>query len=454
MILLVPISPEVPKIHLPRLWPGLVFIIMLCLCFLEIHDTLVADSRYVETLQTYVIQSKTGKSELKPEGHQYLKLRPLLKLAPSSGDWDLKRLLFANFIHGNIPHLFLNLVGAFAGARICATFIPFLATFSIFLLGGTVGLWVSLMLSSEISQYIPHVGASAGIFALMGTYYVFNFKYRTRYFFWFPSRRAGFISLRTSWFFFVDVLLLELVLSAAQLFPSRIDSVDHLAHVIGFGAGAGLAYLLRLVMKWPSFLQTRGEFLYWSKISRPKDFDPFHSPFEKWIQILELNRYNDQLKMKLLQLVFRDSKKLNESEIEQLMLFISPTFIRLHSDYVGALVKELSKVGKRLPPTWLAQTPYDSVIRIAKEMTSPPDEQYLLYKFITEYRAVQHEGSEVDRKLELLTTKISTIMPGAGATPQPTSSPGLAENPDTDTSDKTRSLATENSSQEKATKAS
>jgi membrane associated rhomboid family serine protease len=412
MIMLVPISPEVPPLHRPRLWPGLIFLVFMGISYLEAYPTIQADAAYIENLQAMVETDAAGNPHLKPEAHSYLRLRPLLKISPCKGDWDLERLIMANFIHGSLLHLFLNLVGLFAGARICTSFVPFMVTVSVFLIGGSLGLLISMLFSSEASAYIPHLGASAGIFALMGTYYIYNFRYRTRYFFWFPTR-AGIINLRTSRWFFVDVILLEIILSAAQFFPTGTDGVDHIAHVVGFATGACLALTLRTLQQWPLFLQTRGEFLYWAKIVRPRNFDPVQSPFNSWCELLQINPYNDELKAQLFRSVYLNSKHFTDAQIEYAFQFMRPTFIRLHTDEVGMCLKELLIKGRRLPPKWLGGLKYYSVIQIAKAMAFPPEEQHLLLSFVSEYRRLHSEGGEVDAKLELLMRKLSGLMPRA-----------------------------------------
>lgn len=410
MILLVPISPEVPRYHWPKLWQGLVMILLMGIIFLETDSKVQADSQYIESLQSLIQKDQdTGGNTLRPELQRYLRLRPLLRIAPCRADWDLPRLLFANFLHGGLLHLTLNLIGVFAGARICATFIPFLCTFSIFIIGGTLGLLASIMLSSEVSAFVPHIGASAGIFALMGTYYIYNFGYRTKYFFWYPSKQ-GLIALKTSWFFFLDVILLEIVLSAAQLLPNHLDSVDHVAHVVGFGAGMLLAILLRFFQRWPSFLQTRGEFLYWSLIQRPKKFDPVHTPFHKWSELLEINPYNDKVKLKFFRILYKDSSSLSDEQIEYAFTYLTPTFVRLQTGAVSACLRVLLSRRRKLPQSWLAKMPYDSIIRLAKFLADPPEEQYLLLKFVSDYRKAHPEGGDLERKLELLMSKLNGMV--------------------------------------------
>lgn len=409
MILLVPISPEVPKFHRPKLWQSCVLVLIVAIVFLELMPTLDADTEYIDNLQSLLPTIVTKKELIEKEANKYLRHRPLLRYAPARGDWDVRRLIFANFIHGSTMHLLLNLLGLFAGVRICSTFLPFLCIVAIFLTGGSLGLFASMKLTSQFSEYIPHVGASAGIFALMGAYYIYNFRYRTTYFFWFPSHR-GFISFRTVWFFFVDVILLELVLSTAQFFPDRIDAVDHIAHVIGFISGVGLALTIRLVQNWPAFLQTRGEFLYWRAFILPKIRMAKATPFDWILEMLELNRYNDPLKLKLLNLVEKEAGTLTEGQIYEAFKFFRPTFIRLHTEDVARALRALLMKNRPLPQKWLAKTPYDSIIRIAKKMAHPVEEQHFLLSLVVEYRKTQKNNGDVDRKLEMLMRKLQSAI--------------------------------------------
>jgi membrane associated rhomboid family serine protease len=427
MILLVPVYPEVPKRQRPKLWPGLVLLIVLALTYIEAHPTLDADTQYIESIQS-IIMDGDGSKKLKSDAQTYLQLRPLLRIAPAPADWDLRRLLFANFIHGSEIHLFLNMIGAFAAARICTTFMPFLCTMSIFIVGGSIGLFASLLLSFEISGFIPHVGASAGIFAMLGAYYVYNFRYRTKYFFWFPLRR-GLVALRTSWFFFFDVILLEVLFSTTQFFPNRLDNVDHIAHVVGFMSGVGLAFLLRAFQRWPAFLQTRAEFLYWTNLRKPGDYHPVYTPLMTWIELLEINPYNDRVKSKVIRMITLLSDKLSDEHIARVLNFISPTFVRLHAEDVAYAVRELVARNRPLPKKWLSSVPYDSVIRIAKEMTQPPEEQVYLYRFIMEYQKAHSKDDALLRKLELLVQKLDGLMleNGVAKTPPPLNPPA-AEN--------------------------
>lgn len=410
MILLVPVRPEVPRPQQPRLWPGLLFVLILGLVFLEAHPILKNDNDYVTQVQDIPLKKQNPVSEM----NAYLRIRPFLKIAPAKDDWDLKRVLLANFLHGSIPHLFLNQIAIFAGARICSTFLPFLYVFSIFLLGGSIGIWGSMVFSSDPFPYIPHLGASAGIFALMGTYYVYNFRYRTKYFFWFPSRH-GIFTLRTSWFFFIDVILLELVLSVTQFFPARTDNVDHLAHVFGFGCGVLIALVVRALQQWPGFLQTRLEFLHWSKLTRPGFYDPVHFPIAIWLKCLQMNPYNDQLKSKLCRAILLRCEQVTDGELAEIFDHFCPTFMRLYPDIVGVCLKTLLSKQRKIPQRWLKRVPYDIVIRLARAMADPVEDQKHLYEFIVAYRNQQAEGADHEGQIELLMRKLSPMVVGAPA---------------------------------------
>ena len=286
MILLVPVSPEVPRYHRPTWGVTWIIPLLLIFSFFHTHPIIEADQEYIDQYQILRAEGLLDDWELEAA---YLSERPLLKVAIAPKSWSVERALFSNFLHGGVLHLALNVIGVIAGVRICTTFIPFICTLAIFILGGSLGLLFSALLYTHSSgDYVPHLGASAGLFALMGTYYVYNFRFRTTYFFWFPSKQ-GLISLKTSWFFFLDVLLLELLLSTSQFLPQSYDGVDHLAHVGGFLAGCILAVGLRLVQSWPSVLQTRGEFLYWSRFLGTKlksvGYNPIQASFVGWTEL-------------------------------------------------------------------------------------------------------------------------------------------------------------------------
>lgn len=418
MILLVPYMPEVPSRHAPRLWQALVFVLILGIIHLIAFDTVIADKKYVDEIVPLIETDSRGVPSVDSKTNEYLKKRPLLNIAPAKGDWDWKRLLLANFLHGSKVHVLLNMIGVFAGVRICSTFLSFFSIAAIYLIGGSLGLLASMLLSTEVTAYIPHVGASAGTFALMGTYYIYNFRYRTRYFFWFPSRH-GTIALRTSWFFFLDVILLEIVLSSGQFFPTRLDSVDHLAHVIGFLSGMTLAFSLRFILRWPSYLQTSGEYAHWRKKIKPTLKKSPQPPSTLWIEILELNPYNDRAKTNLCLVLEREGPSLPVADIDKALLFLSPTFIRMYTPLVARGLRKLLQKGYALNAQWLRTTPYDCIIAIAKHFTRPVEEHVLLYELMRQYSFAHPEDSSISRKLQFLMQKLVGIIPSKDLASRP-----------------------------------
>lgn len=409
MILLVPMTPEVPPAHRPRLWQGLIMLLLLGTTYLMVADVLKADSKHLSEMPNSIEVDDRGIPRLSDDGHQYLSRRPLTRVAPSKSSWDLAKLLAANFIHGSISHLLLNLIGVFAGARLCSTFIPFACTFSIFLAGGSLGLLASILFSREISPHIPHVGASGGIFALMGAYYVYNFLYRTRYFFWLP-RKYGTLHLKTRTFFFIDVILLELVLSAAHFMPDRVDTIDHIAHVVGFGIGALVAIGLKLANRWPSFLQTRAEYLSWRRRPSPINREVISFALQTWQELLRINPYNDQVKLRMYELVRKHHAELTDEQIASALERMSPTFVRLQTAAVGETLQTLIENNRTIAPPWLGSLPYDSMIRIAKWFIEPLERQSHLIHLLGAYRDVHPQSGDLSRKLELLSKRLETLL--------------------------------------------
>lgn len=412
MILLVPTTPEVPRFHRPTWGGSFVVALMLVFCYFQFLPVLEADQDYIDYLQ---VLKDEGLMEDPTLELAYLAKRPLLNVSISPKTWGLEKGIFSNFLHGGFLHLFLNVIGVVAGVRICTAFIPFLCTFSIFLLGGTFGLWFSTFINIHSSgDYVPHLGASAGVFALMGTYYVYNFRFRTSYFFWFPSKH-GTISLKTSWFFFLDVILLELLLSTAQLLPQSFDGVDHIAHVGGFFAGVILALLLRTAQRWPSVLQTRGEFLYWNNFLGPKlkeaQYDPIQASYTGWIELLKINFFNDQLKSKLANHLSAHIKSFSGEQIKLAFRYFGPTFTRLFSKDVAELIRSLLKNGSSIPEDWLKRTPYDIVIRLAQTLAKSKQDQLLVLELILSYQKAQKSNERLRQKLNLLIEKVQKMQP-------------------------------------------
>ncbi len=401
MVLLVPITPEVPKRLRPHIWPGLLLAAMLLFGYSQTLPVLQRDLEFVANMDLPAELPTAG-----PELAQIdalLKLRPLLTIAPSRGDWSIERLLMANFIHGSGFHLALNILCAFAGARICSAFLPFATLLSLFTLGGTIGLFLSMFLSGGGISHIPHIGASAGIFALMGAYYIYNLRFRTRYFFWFPTRNRYFLSLPTATFFFVDVVLLEIVLSAAQIFPGRWDNVDHFAHVFGFMSGVGIACIFRKFQRWPAILNTRAEYFLYRFLSK-KNQNPLC--FNDYLSLLDLNSFNDPLKCLVISRLLDKTLPATTEEMSAFFRFISPTFMRYQTSESAQLISFVASAGLPFPRKWLHKLPYDLLIQIAYEMSETIQSRHaLLYLFYGFIEANAEKPRVVDR-VRVLTDKL------------------------------------------------
>lgn len=407
MILMVPISPEVPKFHKPTWGPSWILVVFLSFCYLWFLPTIQADQNYIESYQT-LKESRVW--ETPEEERAFLAKRPLLSFSIAPASWSVERALFSNFLHGGLLHLILNLIGIAAGVRICTTFMPFLCTLSIFLLGGSLGLLTSVWLNQQtVGDFVPHLGASGGLFALMGAYYIYNFRFRTTYFFWLPGRH-GRVALKTSWFFFVDVLLLELLLSTGQFLPETFDGVDHLAHVGGFLSGCALALLLRTAQRWPAMLQTRGEFLYWSTFLSDKlkksSGSPALSSYLGCIELLKINFFNDQIKLKLTQHLTHHMKEFSQNDIDAAFHYFSPTFSRLYASSLANLIESLRAEQKEIPKKWLKKTPYDIVILLSKNLAEGEMGGDSVFFLISAFDKAQPAGKTNRSRIRLLVSQV------------------------------------------------
>lgn len=410
MILLVPISPEVPKFHKPTWGPSFALVVFLSFCYLWFLPIIKADQAYIEKYQILKAADTWASFE---EEREFLKNRPLLSFSIAPASWSVDRALFSNFLHGGLLHLLLNLIGIAAGVRICTTFMPFLCTLSIFLIGGSLGLLTSVWLNQQpMGDFVPHLGSSGGLFALMGAYYIYNFRFRTTYFFWLPGRH-GRIALKTSWFFFVDVLLLELLLSTGQFLPETFDGVDHLAHVGGFLSGCVLALILRFAQKWPGMLQTRGEFLYWSAFLNDKikksSLSPALNSYLGWVELLKINFFNDQLKRKLAQTLTHHMKEFSQEHIDAAFHYFSPTFSRLYANSLAILIESLRKEQKEIPKRWLKKTPYDIVILLSKHLAQGENGGDSVFYLISSFDKAQPTSKTNRNRVRLLVSQVEKL---------------------------------------------
>jgi hypothetical protein len=217
------------------------------------------------------------------------------------------------------------------------------------------------------------------------------------------------IHLKTASFFFVDVCLIELILSLGQFIPSRIDSVDHIAHIVGFLSGLLLANLLRWAQRWPRFLQTRKEFLFWSYERMFREEKNVPKSAESFQSLLEINPFNDPLKVLLCRWMETQGRAVNPQTFERLFSFFSPTFIRLETAAVAHLIEKLYRASAELPRSWLLKTPYDSILRITQRLVNPEDDHKALLYLVTAYREAHPEEGDVRKKLEVLAQRLKPI---------------------------------------------
>jgi hypothetical protein len=212
---------------------------------------------------------------------------------------------------------------------------------------------------------------------------------------------------------------LELVLSTGQFLPERVDSVDHLAHVIGFASGVALALMLRFFQRWPGFLQTRAEFLYWVQLRRQLVVgeDLIQKGFRCWCELLDINPYNDQVKNHLCRLIAKHPLAWSPEQRERAFAFYSPTYVRLQTEAAAQSIAALLRNAVAPPGSWMLRMPYDSIIRLAQAMAQAPDNQPLLFDLVASYRRAHPEGSNTERKLELLMAKLSAYAPAVPPAP-------------------------------------
>jgi rhomboid protease GluP len=147
------------------------------------------------------------------------------KVGPAVRGGEVWRLFTASFLHGGLVHLLVNgLALATLGPTVEALYGRALL-FLVFLIGGAAGFALSTLLVPQ-----PSLGASAGIFALLGVLLGFALRERSRLP---PPVRRGMIQE------ILGVAAMNLALGVI------VPYVDNAAHVGGFSGGLALGLLLR-----------------------------------------------------------------------------------------------------------------------------------------------------------------------------------------------------------------
>jgi rhomboid protease GluP len=147
---------------------------------------------------------------------------------PFVADGDLWRLVTAIFLHASLAHLFVNLISLYFMGRFLEAFHGPWGLLFLFLGSGVSGSIASAVVLEHIS-----VGASGGVFGLLGAAAVFTFRYRKHL----PLRVKPLVGPSfVPWVFFVALAVLNL--GVGSLVP-MIDNRAHLGGLI-FGAVASL----------------------------------------------------------------------------------------------------------------------------------------------------------------------------------------------------------------------
>lgn len=131
-----------------------------------------------------------------------------------SGDYF--RLLSASILHANYLHFVFNILIIFPFLYLLEGILGASKTFLIFILGQFIGLSFSLSFNQDII-----LGASAGIFSLIGAYFVICLKHKLQL-------PAGLYLTTRNWFLF---LLVNIV------FFFLIKNISFSAHLVGFLTG-------------------------------------------------------------------------------------------------------------------------------------------------------------------------------------------------------------------------
>jgi rhomboid protease GluP len=144
--------------------------------------------------------------------------------APAVGKGEIWRLISCVFLHGDGMHMLLNGVALYGLGRLCEGVYGSIRFLWLFLVCGVVG-----ALLSYLGGNIASVGASGGIFGLMGACIVFGWRYKREL----PQHIGELFRVKL-----LPWVVLNLFIGIALPF------IDNLGHLGGLIAGAVMAAVL------------------------------------------------------------------------------------------------------------------------------------------------------------------------------------------------------------------
>ena len=172
---------------------------------------------------------------------------------PSMGPFILS-MLFSTFLHGGFLHLAGNMVFLWVFGNNIEDHLGHVKYAIFYLLGGLAASAAHVLWSlkdasqaclqnpacTEISPYVPSVGASGAVAAVMGAYIVLFPRARVRtlvIFFFITVIEMSAFAVLALWFIYQFII-------AAQEFAGQVNEVAWMAHVGGFVFGAIAIYIL------------------------------------------------------------------------------------------------------------------------------------------------------------------------------------------------------------------
>jgi hypothetical protein len=131
--------------------------------------------------------------------------------------------------------------------------------------------------------------------------------------------------------------------------------------------------------------------------------------FSLFVQLLQLNPYNDEVKNRLIKLVIKNPEEFDQKYFQIVFEFLRPSYFRRNADTVAYFIKYCLKNKIPLPKTWLQKLPYDGAILIVKAMASSREDYGFLIMFLESYSQMQ--DLQLQDKVKSLVLKLYSQMP-------------------------------------------